>query len=110
MILDSDDDPGAKGQAEGASGEVDAGCMDLDVSLHNTFATSELTSAPIEPIDASGPWVMKLRRAAILRSQSRDSVLRAAQRAFCPGTSTNPTLDPPPILLATAILDLLARC
>ena len=56
MILDSDDYPGAGGQAESASGEVNTGRIDLNASLHNTFATSELASAPTESIDASGPW------------------------------------------------------
>ncbi len=59
MILDNDDDldkAGTGGQAEGASGEVDTGHIELDASLHNTFSTSELASAPTESIDTSGPW------------------------------------------------------
>jgi hypothetical protein len=59
VILDNDDHPdkaGAGGQAEGASGKVDTGRIKLDASLHNTFATSELASAPIETINASAPW------------------------------------------------------
>ncbi|CZR65258.1 uncharacterized protein PAC_15158 [Phialocephala subalpina] len=46
----------AGGQAEGASGEVDTGRIELDASLHNSLPTSELASAPIESIDTSGPW------------------------------------------------------
>lgn len=56
MILDSDDDLGAGFQAESASGEADTGRIDLDASLHNTFATSELALVPTESIDVSGPW------------------------------------------------------
>jgi len=59
VILDNDDDldkAGTGGQAEGASGEVDTGHIELDASLHNTFSTSELASAPTESIDTSGPW------------------------------------------------------
>jgi hypothetical protein len=59
VILDNDDDPdeaGAGGQLEGASGIVDTGRIELDASLHNTFPTLELASAPTETIDASGPW------------------------------------------------------
>jgi hypothetical protein len=53
VILDNDDDPD---EAEGNSGEVDSGRIELDASLHNTFQTSELALAPTESIDASGPW------------------------------------------------------
>jgi hypothetical protein len=56
VILDSDDDPGAGGQAESASGEVDIGRIDLDASLYSTFVTSELALAPTESINVSGPW------------------------------------------------------
>jgi hypothetical protein len=59
VILDNDDDPdeaGAGGQAEGASGAVDTGRIELDASLHNTFPTLELVSAPTESIDTSGSW------------------------------------------------------
>ena len=59
MILDNDDDPdeaGARGQPEDASGKVDIGRIELDASLHSTFPTLELASAPTESIDASGPW------------------------------------------------------
>ena len=58
MILDNDDldEAGAGDEAEGASGDVDTGRIERDASPHNTFATSELASAPTESIDASGPW------------------------------------------------------
>ncbi|PVH67637.1 hypothetical protein DL98DRAFT_639498 [Cadophora sp. DSE1049] len=59
VILDNDDDldkARAGGQAEGASGEVDTGRIELDASLHNSFPTSELASAPTDSIDTSDPW------------------------------------------------------
>jgi hypothetical protein len=59
VILDNDDhldEAGAGGQAKGASGKVDTGRIKLDASLYNTFATSELASAPTETIDASALW------------------------------------------------------
>jgi hypothetical protein len=59
VILDNDDHPdeaGARGQAKGASGKVDTRRIKLDASLHNTFTTSELASAPTETIDASALW------------------------------------------------------
>lgn len=58
MILDNDDldKVHAGGQAEGASSEVDTGCIELDASLHNSLLTSELASAPTDSIDTSGPW------------------------------------------------------
>ncbi|KUJ07405.1 uncharacterized protein LY89DRAFT_678007 [Mollisia scopiformis] len=75
--LDYDDDldkARAEGQAEGASGEVDTGRIELDASLHNSLPTSELASAPTDSIDTSSPcpgtWVSL-----------------AAQRAFCSRTS-----------------------
>jgi hypothetical protein len=58
VILDNNDDldkARAGGQAKGASGEVDTARIKLDASLHNSFPTSELASAPTESIDASGP-------------------------------------------------------
>jgi hypothetical protein len=58
VILDGDDpvEAGAGGEAEGASDDVDTGRIERDASLYNTFATSELASAPIKSTDASGPW------------------------------------------------------
>ena len=59
VILDNDDDLDkacAGVPAEGISGEVDTGCIELDASLHNSLSTSELASAPTESIDTSGPW------------------------------------------------------
>ena len=59
MILDNDNDPdetGAGGQAEGASGEVNTRCIELDVSLYNSLLTLELALVSIESIDASGLW------------------------------------------------------
>jgi hypothetical protein len=44
------------GQAESASSKVDIGRVELDTSLHNTIALSELASVPTESIDASGLW------------------------------------------------------
>jgi hypothetical protein len=46
VILDNDDlvEAGARDEAEGASGDVDTGCIEQDTSLYNTFATSELAS------------------------------------------------------------------
>ena len=49
MILDIDNDPveaGAGDEAEGASGDVDTGNIERDVSPHTTFATPELASEP----------------------------------------------------------------
>jgi hypothetical protein len=48
VILDNDDsdDAGAGDKAEGASGDVDTGCIKQDASLYNTFTTSELASEP----------------------------------------------------------------
>jgi hypothetical protein len=59
VILDNDDDldeADARDEAEGASSDVDTRRIERDASLHNTFATSELASAPTESIDASGLW------------------------------------------------------
>ena len=57
MILGDDDiDEAVRGKAEGASSDFDAGLIEWDSSLHDTFTTSELASAPIESIDTSGPW------------------------------------------------------
>jgi hypothetical protein len=58
VILDGDDpvEAGAGGEAEGASDDVDTGRIERDASLYNTFATSELASAPTKSTDASGPW------------------------------------------------------
>ena len=59
MILDIDDDldeADAEDEAEGASSDVDTGRLEWDAGLHDTFATSELASAPTNSIDASGPW------------------------------------------------------
>jgi len=56
--LDNDDDldkARARGQAEGASGEVDTGRIKLDASLHNSLLTSERASALIESINTSCP-------------------------------------------------------
>jgi hypothetical protein len=46
VILDNDDsdDAGAGDKAEGASGDVDTGCIKQDASLYDTFTTSELAS------------------------------------------------------------------
>jgi hypothetical protein len=46
VTLDNDDsdDAGAGDKAEGASGDVDTGCIEQDASLYDTFATSELAS------------------------------------------------------------------
>jgi hypothetical protein len=38
------------------SGEVDAGRIELDASLHDSFPNSELASAPTDSINASGQW------------------------------------------------------
>ena len=56
MTLDNDDldDVGAGDEAESASGDVDTGRIERDASLHNTFATSELTSTPTKSIDVPG--------------------------------------------------------
>jgi hypothetical protein len=59
VILDNDDldKAGAGDKAESASGDVDTRRIKQDVSLHNTFATSELTLGPTKFIDdTSGPW------------------------------------------------------
>jgi hypothetical protein len=59
VILDNDNDldkVGARGQAEGASSEVDTRCIKLDASLHNTILTLELALALTESINTSGLW------------------------------------------------------
>ena len=59
VILDNDDDldeADTRDEAEGASSDIDTEHIELDASLHDPFATSELASAPTEPINASGPW------------------------------------------------------
>ena len=56
MILDNDNDldkARAGGQAEGASSEIDTGCIKLDASLYNSFPTFKLALAPTKPIDTS---------------------------------------------------------
>ena len=54
MLLNDDDSD----EAEGTSGDIniDSRHIEQDVSLYNTFATSELALAPTESMDASGPW------------------------------------------------------
>ena len=55
VILGDDDlDEAVGGEAEGASSDVDAGLIEWDASLHDTFTTSEFASAPTVSIDASG--------------------------------------------------------
>jgi hypothetical protein len=59
VILDIDDDldeADAEDEAEGASSDFDTGRLERNASVHDIFATSELASAPIESVDASGPW------------------------------------------------------
>jgi hypothetical protein len=58
VILDNNDpdEAGARGEAKGAFGNVDTGRIKRDASLHDTFATSELASAPTKSTDASGLW------------------------------------------------------
>jgi hypothetical protein len=48
VILDNgdSDDAGARDEAEGASGDIDTGCIEPDASLFDTFAISELASEP----------------------------------------------------------------
>lgn len=54
MIID-DDGSDTGNEAEGAFADVEAERIVRDASLHNTFATSELTSEPTKSIDASSP-------------------------------------------------------
>jgi hypothetical protein len=42
-------------KAEGASGKVDTGRIELDASLHNSLLTSELALALTESINTSCP-------------------------------------------------------
>jgi hypothetical protein len=59
VILDIDndlDEADIENEAEGASSDIDTGRLERDASVYDIFATSELASAPIESIDASGPW------------------------------------------------------
>jgi hypothetical protein len=59
VILDNDDSHEASAgdnEAEGASGDVNAGRFEQDASLQNTFATSELASAPTKSTDVSSLW------------------------------------------------------
>ena len=46
MILDNgdSDDAGTWDEAEGASGDVDTGCIEQDASLYGTFAIEILSS------------------------------------------------------------------
>ena len=56
MILDDNDSDKAcaEGEAEGAIGDVDTGCVEWGTSLHNILITSELALEPGKSIDASG--------------------------------------------------------
>ena len=56
MILDSDDDPGARELAESASGDVESEVINPDTSFCDDFATSELVSAPTESIGTPSAW------------------------------------------------------
>ena len=48
MTLDNNDsdNAGAGDKAEGASGDIDTGCIEQDASLYDTFTISGLTSKP----------------------------------------------------------------
>src|SRR2546430_6354765 len=48
--------PISRGQAKGTSSEVNTRHIKLDMSLHNTFLTSQLALVPTESINASSPW------------------------------------------------------
>jgi hypothetical protein len=50
VILGDDLDETVRGEAEGASSDIDARLIEWDASLHDTFTTSEL---------APGPWCDK---------------------------------------------------
>jgi len=57
LVNDDSDEAGAgDDEAEAASGDVNTGRIERDASLQNSFATSELASAPTKSIDISGPW------------------------------------------------------
>ena len=57
MILGDDDlDETVRGRAEGASSDINAGLINWDASLHDTFITSELASAPTESINTFSLW------------------------------------------------------
>jgi hypothetical protein len=58
MLLDDDDSDmaGVKDKAGDISANVDTRCAEQDTTRHNTFATLDLTSGPVQPIDTSGPW------------------------------------------------------
>jgi hypothetical protein len=53
VLLDDDLD-----EAKGASGDVDVGTRRIkqDARLYDTFIALEPALAPIESVDASGPW------------------------------------------------------
>jgi hypothetical protein len=61
VILGDDLDKIVGEKAEGASSDIDAKFIEWDTSLHDTFTTSELASAPTESIDTPGPWCDKGR-------------------------------------------------
>jgi hypothetical protein len=48
VILDNgdSDDASARDEAEGASSDIDNGCIEQDASLYDTFIISELASKP----------------------------------------------------------------
>ncbi|PMD19345.1 hypothetical protein NA56DRAFT_660485 [Hyaloscypha hepaticicola] len=57
VILDIDDDldeANTRGEAEGASSDVDTRLIKRDASLYETFAMSELAFMPTKSIDTSG--------------------------------------------------------
>jgi hypothetical protein len=57
VILNNDDDldkADTRGEAEGASSDIDIKHIKQDASLYDPFITLELALAPTEPIDISG--------------------------------------------------------
>jgi hypothetical protein len=53
---DSDEADARDNKVKGTSDNVDIGRIKRDTSLQNSFATSELVSAPTKSIDISGLW------------------------------------------------------
>lgn len=99
MILDNDDDldkARAGGQAEGASGKVDTGRIELDASLYKSLPTSELASAPAESIDTSCPWY-DVEEARYVEETTRDLGLMSSTACLLLLHKPNPrpSLNPP---------------
>ncbi|KAG4432844.1 hypothetical protein IFR05_011683 [Cadophora sp. M221] len=92
VILDNHDDldkARSGGQAEGASGKVDTGRIELDASLHNSLPTSKLALAPTESIDTSCPWY-DVEEARYVEETTRDLGLMSSTACLLLPYNPNP--------------------